>query len=198
MSLVSTSTQPDNDVTRILEAIGEGDEAARDELFVRVYHELRELAGGFMARERVGHTLQPTAVVNEAYLRLLGGRVPKWENRAHFFGAAAQAMRRILVDHARQRMSLKRGGDQERVELEDVAGGEVDLEELLSLDAALSELARRDARMVKIVELRYFAGLSVEETAEALGISVRSVHRDWAAARAWLRRELRSQAADVR
>jgi RNA polymerase sigma factor (TIGR02999 family) len=195
---VSRADQTEHDVTRILEAVGGGDEAARDELFERVYQELRALAGGFMARERSEHTLQPTAVVNEAYLRLVGRGQPQWENRAHFFGAAAQAMRRILVDHAREKMSLKRGGDQERVELEDVGEGEVSLEELLSLDGALSELEQRDGRMAKIVELRFFAGLSVDETADALGISKRSVLRDWAAARAWLRRELRNREADVR
>lgn len=183
--------EADHDVTRILAAIGAGDDSAGEALFARVYDELRAIAGRFMAQERSDHTLQPTAVVNEAYLRLCGPQAPSWQNRAHFFGAAAEAMRRILIDHARRKVSLKRGGDQIRVELPDVAGpGETDLEDLLSLDRALGRLEGRDPAMAQVVKLRYFAGLSVEQTAEALEMSPRSVNRAWTGARAWLRREM--------
>jgi RNA polymerase sigma factor (TIGR02999 family) len=183
--------EANHDVTRILAAIGAGDESAAGALFTRVYDELRAIAGRFMAQERADHTLQPTAVVNEAYLRLCGPQAPSWQNRAHFFGAAAEAMRRILIDHARRKVSLKRGGDQVRVELPDVAGqGDTDLEDLLSLDRALDRLEERDPAMAKVVKLRYFAGLSVEQTAEALDMAPRSVNRAWTGARAWLRREM--------
>lgn len=182
--------QTSGDVTRILEAITAGDGRATDELFAVVYAELRDIARAMMARERSDHTLQPTAVVHEAYLRLLGDQSARWENRGHFFGTAAEAMRRILIDHARRRTSLKRGGDQRQVELGEVAGADPRLEELLALDQALDRLEERDEAMAKVVKLRYFAGLSVDQTAQALGVSQRSVNRSWTAARSWLRREL--------
>jgi RNA polymerase sigma factor (TIGR02999 family) len=144
-----------------------------------------------MAQERADHTLQPTAVVHEAYMRLLGEEAPRWENRAHFFATAAEAMRRILVDHARRKTSLKRGGNRRRVDARDVPAPEqARLEELLALDQALGRLEERDEPMARVVKLRWFAGLSVDETASALGTSPRTVNRAWTAARSWLRREL--------
>jgi RNA polymerase sigma factor (TIGR02999 family) len=180
-----------HDVTQILEAISGGDDRAADELFTVVYDELRNIARSFMAQERADHTLQPTAVVHEAYMRLLGEEAPRWENRAHFFATAAEAMRRILVDHARRKTSLKRGGNRRRVDARDVPAPEqARLEELLALDQALGRLEERDEPMARVVKLRWFAGLSVDETASALGTSPRTVNRAWTAARSWLRREL--------
>ena len=178
------------DVTGILEALASGDEEAADELYAVVYEELRGIARSFMAMERPDHTLQPTAVVHEAYIRLLGADAPRWENRGHFFGAAARAMRRILVDHARRKVSLKRGGERQRVELRDPVAPGTKPEDLLDLDQALARLEAKDETMVRVVELRYFAGLTVDETAEVLGVSPRSVNRAWTGARAWLRREM--------
>ncbi len=144
-----------------------------------------------MARERNAPTLQPTALVHEAYLRLLGSGSQEWQSRAHFLGAAAQAMRRILVEHARSRSRLKRGGDRERITLTDGdLSYETKPEDLLALEQALIELQMRDSEMARVVELRYFGGLTAEETAEVLGSSVRTVHRQWAGARAWLHRTL--------
>ncbi|HVR29648.1 MAG TPA: sigma-70 family RNA polymerase sigma factor, partial [Thermoanaerobaculia bacterium] len=179
-----------HDVTQILQALTAGDDRAGDELFAVVYGELRRIARAVSARERPDHTLQPTAVVHEAYLRLVGGESPRWENRAHFFGAAAEAMRRILIDHARRKASLKRGGGRRRASLTDLPEPDARLEDLLALDQALDRLEERDPAMAEVVKLRYFAGLSVEETAKALGTSPRSVSRAWTAARSWLRREL--------
>jgi RNA polymerase sigma factor (TIGR02999 family) len=176
-----------SDVTALLQAIGSGeDEAARRRLMDILYQELRRLAGSFMRRERPGHTLQPTALVNEAYLRLIQGD-PRWENRSHFFGAAAQAMRRILVEHARRRDSLKRGGEAVRVTFEDlqVAADDPELD-LLALDQALTALAEHDQRLARVVELRYFAGCSLDQVAELLNISKATVKRDWTYAKAWL------------
>lgn len=178
------------DITEILDALAAGDEGAPDRLFAVIYDELRSIARSLMAREREDHTLQPTAVVHEAYMRLLGAATPRWENRAHFFAAAAEAMRRILIEHARQKLALKRGGDLRRVQLGDAAGPEIRFEELLALDQALDRLEERDDTMARVVKLRYFAGLGVEETALALDISPRSVNRAWTGARSWLGREL--------
>ncbi len=190
---------PDHDVTRILEAITAGDERAGDELFGLVYDELRAIAGKFMRGERSDHTLQPTALVHEAYLRLFGKEAPRWENRAHFFGTAAEAMRRILVDHARRKLSLKRGGDHERVEVAEIAEAtRTELEEILTLDQALSRLEALDETMARVVKLRYFAGLSVRQTADAMDISPRSVNRSWTGARAWLRREIERREGERR
>jgi RNA polymerase sigma factor (TIGR02999 family) len=179
-------------VTELLAHARRGDADATEKLVPLLYGELRRMAAGLMARERRAATLQPTALVHEAYLRLLGGGPEEeWQSRAHFLGAAAQAMRRILVEHARRRARLKRGGGRERVTLTDGAlRYEARPEEMLALDAALRELQARDAAMARVVELRYFGGLTVEETAEVTGASVRTVHRLWAAARAWLHRAL--------
>lgn len=180
-----------SEVTRILEQIEKGNRAAAAELLPIVYSELRKLAGYRLNREKPGQTLQATALVHEAYIRLVGNSEIKWDGRSHFFAAAAEAMRRILVDHARRRKSLKHGGSFERQELlDDVAIQVGDVDQLLDLDAALTKLAAEDAEMAKLVELRYFAGLSVEETGKALGLSARTVKRNWAYARAWLGREL--------
>jgi RNA polymerase sigma factor (TIGR02999 family) len=177
-----------------------GDASALDDLLPRVYDELRALADSYMRRERVGHTLQPTALVHEAFLRLLRLPPGSVQNRVHFFALAAQAMRRILADHARRHRAAKRGGNAVRVPLELVeggasaamAGGEpADEVAADDLDAALEDLAKLDARQSRVVELRFFGGLSIEETAEVLGVSPATVKRDWLVARAWLHRELR-------
>ena len=184
-------TPPTHQVTQILEAISAGNKEAADELLPIVYSELRKMARGKMAGEKPGQTLQPTALVHETYLRLLGSEQPRWENRAHFFTAAAEAMRRILIDRARSKATAKHGGDRRRVELESSAGAEQPrIEMLLALDEALDRLEGLDDRMAKVVKLRYFAGLTVKETALALDLSPRSVNRHWAAARAWLHREM--------
>ena len=178
-------------ITRLLEEIHAGRADAADELFPLVYRELRALAGAKMAGERQGHTLQPTALVHESYLRLFGGQDVRWDSRAHFFGSAAEAMRRILVDRARSRLAAKRGGERERVEMRtDVAVVEPPADELLALDQALSRLETHAADKAAVVKLRYFAGLSVPDVARALDMSPRSVDRAWAAARAWLHREM--------
>ena len=183
--------EPDsgNDVTRILQAIRAGEARAGDALMSAVYAELRRIAGAKMAREQPGHTLQPTALVHEAWLRL-GEQT--FANRAHFFSAAAEAMRRILVDRARRHARGKHGGGAEHVDLADleIAAPIADGGELLAVHDALDRLAEHDARIADIVKLRYFAGLSFEETAEVLGISVRTAKRDWSYARAWLHREI--------
>jgi len=179
-------------ITELLSRARRGEPAAGRELILAVYGELRALARRQLARERGGHTLQPTALVHEAWLRLgLSGDRADWQGRAHFFGAAAEAMRRILIEHARGKARLKRGGDAPRVTLDQV-GADVAVapEELLALDRALAGLERQDAQMATVVKLRYFAGLTVDETAGALGIAPRSVNRLWTAARAWLLREL--------
>jgi len=175
---------------------GPGEAETLDALFPVVYDELRRLAGRFLKRERAGHTLQPTALVHEAYMRLSEQRRIGWEDRARFFGAAAQTMRRILVNHARDRRAAKRGGGAAPITLDvdsDAALGLVSEspdEDLLAVDEALTALAALDPRATRVVELRYFAGLSIEETAEVLGISPATVKREWASARAWLRREV--------
>jgi RNA polymerase sigma-70 factor (ECF subfamily) len=174
----------------LLRAWSDGDRNALDKLAPIVYDELRRLARYYLHRERPGHSLQATALVNEAYLRLVDYKRMRWENRAHFFAVSAQLMRRILVDHAR-RHNLKRGGGVQHVELQDtVVIGEDRAENLLALDEALQSLARMDARKARVVELRFFGGLSVEETAEVLQISTVTVMRDWSSARAWLYREM--------
>ena len=174
------------DLTLLLQAAGAGEEGAYARLFNAVYAELRQVARASMRRESPGHTLQPTALVHEAYLRLVPAG-SGWENRRHFFGAAAEAMRRILVDHARRRGAEKRGGDLERVTLSGVdvpaAGGEIDV---LLIDAALTELAAERPRLAELVTLRYFAGMSIEDAARALEVSPATAKRDWTFARAWL------------
>lgn len=190
------------EVTRLLSRAQAGDAKATNDLFPFVYDELRELAGKFLAGERVGHTLQPTALVNEAYMRLVGPGGPQWDSRAHFFGAAARAIRRILTDHARGKQSLKRGGSAKRVGLEDISdtvpqqGVRIDEEgpDFVAIDRALEKLAKIDEGKAKVVELRFFAGLTVEQAAAALGVSPSTVARDWQFARLWLHRELSGEA----
>ena len=181
-----------HEVTRILEAISSGDKRAADLLFPLVYDELRRLARLRMAREKPGQTLQPTALVHDAYLRLVGDVDAKWETRAHFFGAAALAMRRILVERARRRRSARHGGQMERVTLDEPAVGATSdrAVDLLSLDRALQRLEAYDARLAAVVMLQFFGGLEIEETARALGVSRATVKRDWTYARAWLYEEI--------
>jgi RNA polymerase sigma factor (TIGR02999 family) len=180
-----------NEVTRMLEALEQGGPHAADQLLPLVYEELRRMAAHKMAGEAPGHTLQPTALVHEAWLRLAPAQ-QSWQNRAHFFGAAAEAMRRILVDHARRKQSLKRGGGAEQVELHESA---IVLaappEELLAVHEALDKLAREDAPAAELVKLRYFVGMNMEEAASALGMSKRSAESLWTYARAWLHQEIR-------
>jgi len=182
---------PPQEVTQLLVEWRKGDGGAFDKLVPLVYDELRRIAGRYMIRERADHTLQTTAVVNEAYLRLVGQQNIEWQNRAHFFAIAAQVMRHLLVDHARSRKYAKRGGDARQVTLDEAAlisaGRNPDL---LALDRALDKLAAIDERKSKIVELRYFGGLSVEETAEVLGLSAITIKREWGRAKAWLYRAL--------
>jgi RNA polymerase sigma factor (TIGR02999 family) len=178
------------EVTALLKDWSGGDRQALERLMPLVYGELRKLAASYLRAERPDHTLQPTALVHEAYLRLVDQRSVSWANRAHFFGIAAQLMRRILVDHARKRHAAKRAALY-RVTATPAASPSGDRDpELLSLDAALSELAKLDERQARIVELRFFAGLTVEETAEVTGVSPATVKREWRTARAWLRREM--------
>ncbi len=181
-----------SDITALLELASAGDVEAQERLFPVVYEELRLLASQRLRRERRGHTLQTTALVHEAFLRLVDPERAQWESRAHFFGAAANAMRQVLVNHARDRGRLKRGGDRRRLELADaLAAVTVDDRDLVALDDALASLAAVDARKVRIVELRYFGGLSVEEAAACLDVSPSTVKREWAAAKTWLLREIR-------
>jgi len=177
------------DVTRLLSAWGRGDRAALDELLPTVYSELRGLAARHLRHERPDHTLQTTALVNEAYLRLVGQRRRNLRDRAHFFALAAQVMRRILVDHARRRRAGKRGAGQEVLPLGASVAIASDVD-VVALDDALVRLASVDARQSRIVELRFFGGLSVDQTSNVIGVSPATVKRDWAAARAWLYREI--------
>lgn len=184
--------QSTDGITELLIDWSKGDQAALEKLMPLVYNELRRLAANYLRRERASHTLQPTALVNEAYLKLVDQRNARWQNRAHFFGISAQLMRRILVDHARQHQAAKRGGsNQQRLSItsaEQIAKQpEVDL---LALNEALDELTKMDPQQGRIVELRFFGGLSIDETAEVLGVSHATVERDWKMARAWLRRQL--------
>jgi RNA polymerase sigma-70 factor, ECF subfamily len=182
------------DVTRLLGAIREGDPSALEHLIPVVYDELRDLAAHYIRRERPDHTLQPTALVHEAYMRLaghVGQHGADWRDRAHFFGVAARVMRQVLVDHARAHQAAKRGAGHARVTLsEGVRVVEEETVDLLALDVALNRLSTLDADQARLVELRFFAGLTVEETAEVVGRSATSVKREWRAARAWLHREL--------
>jgi RNA polymerase sigma factor (TIGR02999 family) len=178
-------------VTQLLVAWNRGNQAALDELFPIVYDELRRLARSYLRQEHPGHTLQPTELVHEAYLRLIDQRSVSWQNRAQFFGLAAQMMRRILVNHALRRHAAKRGGHVPRVPLDEAIDVlEARQVDVVALDAALKALDALDARQSQIVELRFFGGLTVDETAEVVGISPASVKRDWAAAKLWLLREI--------
>jgi RNA polymerase sigma factor (TIGR02999 family) len=178
-------------VTELLVRWRKGDRHALDALIPLVYEELRHIAQHFLQREKPGHTLQSTALVHEAYVRMVGQNLPEWQSRAHFFGIAAQLMRQILVDHARARQAAKRGGDVFKISLDDSTAlpEQRDLD-LIALDDALKSLTELDPQQSRIVELRYFAGLTIEDTSEVLGISPATVKRDWATARAWLQREM--------
>jgi len=178
------------EVTRLLVDWGNGDQAALDELIPLVYDELRRLAGRYMRRESEGHTLQTSALVNEAYLRLVDQQNVKWQNRAHFFGVAAQLMRRILVDHARSRSRAKRGGGVQMVPLAEQAGISQELADVIALDDALKNLAEMDPRKSQIVEMKFFGGLTTEEVAEVLNVTSRTVEREWRKAKAWLNRAI--------
>ena len=178
------------EVTRLLVDWGNGDQAALDELIPLVYDELRRLAGRYMRRESEGHTLQTSALVNEAYLRLVDQQNVKWQNRAHFFGVAAQLMRRILVDHARSRSRAKRGGGVQMVPLAEQAVISKELADVIALDDALKNLAEMDPRKSQIVEMKFFGGLTTEEVAEVLNVTSRTVEREWRKAKAWLNRAI--------
>jgi RNA polymerase sigma factor (TIGR02999 family) len=181
-----------SDVTLVLKRIEQGDPRAAEELLRLVYQELRRLAKAKMAREAAGLTLQPTALVHEAWLRLGGDRQTPWQNRAHFFGAAAEAMRRILIDQARRRRTRRHGGGQQRVNIDDVepmAGGDSD-DTLLAVHEALEKLASEEPQKAELVKLRYFVGLSIEEAGAAVGISTATANRWWTYARAWLLEEI--------
>jgi len=182
-----------SDVTHILTAIEQGDPQAADKLLPLVYEELRKLAASRMANEKAGQTLQPTALVHEAWLRLVGKQAPKFQNRAHFFGAAAEAMRRILIDNARRKRALRHGGGQQRVDLDmvDLASSSND-DQLLAVNDALDKLAAQNKPEAELVKLRYFVGMTLEEAADALGISARTADNYWAHARAWLFHELKA------
>jgi RNA polymerase sigma-70 factor, ECF subfamily len=181
-------------VTQLLRAWSDGDEGALAALVPLVESELRRLARMYMARERRGHTLQTTALVNEAYIRLVDARSVRWQGRAHFLGIAARLMRRVLVDHARTRGGQKRGGANERIELDEaMAVSELPDINVLALDRALDVLAAIDERRSRVVEMRFFGGMSVEETAEALHVSADTVKRDWRLAKLWLLRELNGE-----
>jgi len=182
---------PSQEVTQLLRAWSQGDNAALDELYQIVYGELRRLAHRYMSRENAGHTLQTTALVNEAYLRLADVKDMNWQDRAHFFAVSANVMRRILIDEARARRAERRGGDKLTIALDEALDVErgVDLD-LIALDLALEGLGKINQRQSQVVELRYFGGLSVEETAEVLKVSADTVMRDWRFAKAWLKREM--------
>ncbi len=184
-------TQGPQNITELLVGYGRGDKEALDQLMPTVYDELRRQAARYLRREQAGNTLQTTALIHEAYVRLVDQRNVQWQNRAHFFGIAAQMMRRILVDHARAKKRVKRGGSDVRVSLGDttvaVTGQDLDV---VALDEALERLAQIDEQQSRVVELRFFSGLTVEETAEVMHISKATVKRDWSMAKAWLHREL--------
>jgi RNA polymerase sigma factor (TIGR02999 family) len=184
-----------NEVTQLLVAWSNGDQVARDELMSVVYQELHRLAHKYMRRESPDHTLQTSALVNEAFLRLVDQRNVQWQNRSHFYAIAAQMMRRILVDYARNRRYAKRGGGLREISLDETMLSDDRSHEVVALDDALLELAKIDSRKSQIVELRFFAGLSIEETSDLLAVSAGTVMRDWTLAKAWLRREMSSNGA---
>lgn len=189
-------TPAPQEVSQLLRAWSDGDKAAFDKLLPLIYEELRQMAKRYMDRQQVGHTLQTTALIHEAYLRLVDQPEARWQNRAHFFGVAATAMRHILVDHARTRQAAKRGGAAQQVTLDEAAAVSVErAAELVALADALESLAAFDRRKSQVVELKYFGGLTVEETAEVLKVSPETVARDWRLARTWLLRELSKTAA---
>jgi len=193
-------TQQSDDATRLMAAAASGDRTAADQLLPLVYEQLRKAAQLRLSGERAGHTLQATALVHEAYLKLVGVRELPWQGRAHFYAAAAEAMRQVLLDHAKARKRVKRGGGLQRIDLDDIAtlGGPVvedqgpDREDYVALDDAIRRLASRDARMAEVVRFRFYAGLEISQVALVLGVSERTVKNDWSFARAWLEREMSS------
>ena len=195
---MADSPVEDEHITELLRSWNAGEPAALGKLAPLVYRELHRLAVGYMGRERPGHTLQATALVHEAYVRLIDWQRVPWQNRAHFFAASAQVMRRVLVDYARSRLYTKRGGDARRVPLDEASEVTKNLTSLLDLDIALNHLASVDSRTVQVVELRYFGGFSVEETAEILKTSPITVIRRWNFAKAWLLRELSGERRESR
>jgi RNA polymerase sigma-70 factor (ECF subfamily) len=196
LGVISMTASP-GEVTVLLHALRQGDRGAGDKLFPLVYSELHRLARAYMRRERPNHTLQPTALINEAYMRLAQASVD-WQNRAHFIGVAATAMRRILVDHARAHLAAVRGGEFQQVEWTEALGLPAERsEELIALDEALDQLEKLDARQAKLIELRYIGGLSFEEAADVLEISPRTAKRDWAMARLWLFRVMKRKTGEM-
>jgi len=183
-----------HEVTQLLSALSRGDQDAGAKLIPVVYNELRRLAGSYMRRERPDHTLQATALVHEAYMKLVEQQSVNWQSRAHFFGVAAQLMRRILIDHARGHLRQKRGGEYRKVSLNDAFIFSTEQSaELVAVDESLQRLAQMDERQARVVELRFFGGLSVEEAASVLNISAKTVKRDWSVAKAWLYADLKEQ-----
>ena len=195
----SVTPEPAREVTQLLRRWSEGDEGASARLMPLVYEELRQLARNYLSRERGGHTLQPTALVHEAYLRLNDADGIAWEDRAHFFGIAARLMRRVLVDHARARNADKRGADAEKISLEDAedAAGPAAAMEIVALDGALEEFAKTYPRQSEVVELKFFGGLEAKQIAALMKVSEKTVLRDWSFARLWLHRALREEDRDV-
>ncbi len=185
-----------NDVTQVLAALHAGDAGAHDRLLGVVYDELRSLARGYLNRQKPGHTLEPTGLVHEAFIRLVHQEEPSYENRVHFFAVAAKAMRQLLIDHARRKQAEKRGGGWDRVTLSGLKSDGASEIDLLDLDHALTELGDLDPQQCRIVELRFFGGLTIEETAEEVGVSTSTVEREWRAAKAWLSSRLKSGEAD--
>ena len=182
---------PTPQITQLLERVSAGDARALENLLTAVHGELRRQAARYLRRERQNHTLQPTALVNEAFLKLVDQRSVRWQNRAHFFGIAAQAMRRILIDHAKAHRRIKRGGVKQNVTLDEgMLAAESKSVDLLALDEVLTRLASIDERQARVVELRFFGGLSVEETAEVMGLSPATIKREWSMAKAWLYSQL--------
>ena len=182
-----------NNITQIIEAVAAGKASATDDLLPVIYSDLKRLAMAKLASEQVGHTLQPTALVHEAYMRLVGNASDSWQNRAHFFGAAAESMRRILIDHARRKKRKKRGGDAKRIYLDDVADMHTESEELLALEQAISELELLDKTKAELVKLKFFGGMKLYEAAKLLNIPSRTADRYWAYSRAWLQRHILEQ-----
>lgn len=188
------NNETSSEITGMLIELTEGNQEVVDRILPYIYDELRRLAGSYLRRERPDHTLQPTALVHEAYMKLIDQKKVRWQNRAHFFGIAAQVMRRLLMDHARKHLANKRGGDAEILPLEEeiLVVSHDKSAELLALDDALERLSEMDPQKARVVELRYFGGLSIEETAEVIGVSVPTVNRHWKMAKAWLYSELSS------
>ena len=186
------SQQDPSEITQMLLELTEGNQEVVNQILPHIYDELRRLASSYLRRERADHTLQPTALVHEAYMKLIDQKRVHWQNRAHFFGIAAQVMRRILMDHARKHQADKRGGEAEKLPLEEdiLVVSHDKSAELIALDEALEALAQFDEQKAKIVELRYFGGLSIEETAEVIGVSVPTINRQWRMAKAWLYSQL--------